>query len=39
MVLKGQIHGRFTTDEIRDALKVITGWDSDSEERAKYFNE
>ena len=28
-----------TIDEIRDALKVITGWDSDSEERAKYFNE
>ena len=28
-----------THDEIRDLLRVITGWDSDNGERTKYFNE
>ena len=27
------------TNEVNLLLKVITGWDSDKEERAKYFNE
>ena len=28
-----------TIDEVKDLLRVITGWDSGAEERAKYFDE